>query len=191
MKHITRSHVKPSVPHHISNYALYSSHLFLLNGVVALYCGFNGTAILSVLLYVTSILHWRNLQPYGIYKTMDMACSILSMNYITFVLSRSFLYQDRVLWFVVSILSTIAYLVNKHIEYHQMKNKKNKRYRSKEAYRYFSLKYTLPGTPQRELACRYSVWIHLFFLHVCLAITCILGLIRSPVQSHAVLVPPS
>ena len=188
MKHITRSHVKSCIPHHISNYAMYSIQLFLLNGVVALYYGFNGMAILSGLLYVTSILHWRTNQPCGIYKTMDVSCSILSMNYITFVGSRSFLYQDRVLWFVVSILSTLAYIVNKHIEYHQLKNKKNKRYRSKEAYRYFSLKYTLPGSPQRELACRYSVWVHLFFLHVCLSSICLLGMIRS---HHADLVPPS
>jgi hypothetical protein len=180
MKHITYSYETPCVPPRISKYALYSIQVFLVDGLVCVYYDYKCLALLAFLLYTTSIFHWRNIQPYGIYKTMDMICTTTMISYITFVESHSFLEADRQLWITTSMVGIQAYLINKYIEFHQIRNENNVKYLSNEPYTYFSLKYTLPDTPQRDLAYLYSVGVHILFLHMSLSICTIIGIIRSP-----------
>ena len=87
-------------------------------------------------------------------------------------------------WFGSAGLGIGSYLMNKYIEMNQtVLSKKTVVFDKDEPYRYLSLKYTLPNTPQRELAYKYSVFMHICFLHVNLVAGCTYGVVNSSICS--------
>jgi hypothetical protein len=167
---IYSQHTDPTccIPQHISKYGVYSAHIFLLTSPVHYYYGYNITCILGLLLYVSSVLHWRKVKQRGLIKTIDVIICVITINYITFYASARFCYRHRIYWFISAIVGVVSYLINKYIEINQQCLSNNSLFYKydDDPYKYLSLKYTLPNTPQRELSYRYTVFMHICFLHV-------------------------
>jgi hypothetical protein len=182
---IYSQHTDPTccIPQHISKYGVYSAHLFLLTSPVHYYYGHNVTCILGLLLYVSYVLHWRKVKQHGLIKTIDVIICVTTTNYITFYASQRFCDRHRIYWFMSAIVAIVSYLMNKYIEMNQqyLSNKSSSVvvFDKDEPYRYLSLKYTLPNTPQRELSYRYSVFMHICFLHVNLVAVSTYGVVNS------------
>lgn len=168
------------VPQHISRYGIYSSHLFLLNAICSNVYNYNSLYILGIILYITSLLHWYKIKHDGPIKYIDVITCIISMTSITFYDSTFFCPRHRLIWFFSTFVSIVAYLFNKYIEFYQQRFKSDTYFLNNEPYHYLSLKYTRPNTLHRELSYKYSVYIHIIFLHVNLSCSCIYGIINSP-----------
>jgi len=169
------------VPRHISKYGVYSSHLFLINAIFNYLYNYKILTVLGLLLYTTSVLHWRKVKQYGLYKTLDVTTCVIVVNYISFNDSLYFHYNHRLLWLLAKFLCIVTYFINKYIEMYQMTDiNKTNYFLVNERYRYFSLKYTIPGSRHRELAHYYLVFVHILFIHVPLVFTCINGVVNTP-----------
>jgi len=177
---IYSQHTDPSccIPQHISKYGVYSAHMFLLVSPFNYYYGYKLLSILGLLLYISSVLHWRKVKQGGFYKTIDVIICGITLTHITFYASIEFCVKHRMYWFASVIAGVVSYLINKYIEMNQTK-KSVVVFDKDEPYRYLSLKYTLPNTPQRELSYWYSVFMHICFLHVNFVVVCAYGVINS------------
>jgi hypothetical protein len=182
---IYSQHTDPTccIPQHISKYGLYSAHLFLLVSPVNYYYGYKLLCLIGLLLYISSVLHWRKVKQGGFYKTFDVITCIITLTYITFYASLEFCLKHRMYWFASAIAGLVSYGVNKYIEINQtVLSKKTKSvvvFDKDEPYKYLSLKYTVPNTPQRESAYKYSVFMHICFLHVNYVVFCTYGVVNS------------
>jgi hypothetical protein len=177
---IYSQHTDPTccIPQHISKYGVYSAHLFLLVSPVNYYYGFHLLSLIGTLLYISSVLHWRKVKQVGFYKTIDIITCLITLSYITFYASGEFCLKHRIYWFISVIAGIVSYGINKYIELNQT-NKSVVVFDKNEPYRYLSLKYTLPNTPQRESAYKYSVFMHICFLHVNFVAVCTYGVVNS------------
>jgi hypothetical protein len=172
------------LPQHISRYGFYSAHLFLLNAICNYLYNYNWLAFIGLSLYITSLLHWYKIQYNGLFKTLDVATCIVTINSITFYDSTFFCPQNRLLWYLSAFLCIVTYLLNRYIEFYQVQCKGSRYFLADEPYHYFLLKYTWPNTLQRELAYKYNVFVHILFLHVNLSCACIYGVVSSPSCSN-------
>lgn len=168
------------VPQHISRYGIYSGHLFLLSAIGNYAYNHKSLALISTSLYITTMLHWYKIKNTGLIKTIDIATSIIAISSITFYDSSFFCYEHRIIWCFSAFVSIVVYLINTHIYFYQQQYNSSYCFIENEPYRYFSLKYTRPNTLHRELAYKYSVFIHIIFLHVNLVFTCGYGIINAP-----------
>ena len=168
------------VPQHISKYGLYSANFFLLNAICNYLYNYNWLTFVAFSLYITTLLHWYKIKHNGLIKSIDVTTAIITLNSVSFYDSTFFCSHHRQLWFFSTFLCIVTYLINKYIEFYQMQHKGSNYFLNDEPYRYFSLKYTYPNTIHRELAYKYSVYVHIIFIHVNLACACIYGVINSP-----------
>jgi hypothetical protein len=180
------------IPYKYSKYGLYSSHLFLANGIINYLYGFRVLSVIGASLYLTSVLHWRNVRHNGLYKKLDVLTCFVTINYVTFIDSHYFTASARKMWLLAVAQSVGVYSLNKFIEYKQIsqeqsqeqsqrQNEKNICSLAKdEPYSYFSLHWTRPGSVQREHAYLTSTLIHVLFIHIPLVFTCVYGVINSP-----------
>ena len=193
------------VPYKYSRYGVYSSHLFLLNAIFNYIYGFKILTCFGVALYTSSILHWRNIKHDGVFKWLDVISCITTVFYVTLVDSFYFSLNHRYAWLTAKAIAVCAYGVNKYVERYQLtgvsdsisdsvksdsesdseatiKNAITYKYgvfEENEPYRYFCLKYAKPNSRHRESAYLYGVFVHILFLHVPLAFTCIYGVSNS------------
>lgn len=172
------------VPQHISKYGLYSANFFLLNAICNYLYNYNFLAFIGMSLYITTLLHWYKIKHNGLIKIIDVITCIITINYVSFYDSLYFCPEQRKLWLINAFVSATVYLLNKYIEFYQQKYKGSNYFLANEPYQYFSLKYTYPNTLQRELSYKYSVYIHIIFLHVNLSAACIYGVVNSPSCSN-------
>ena len=182
------------IPYKYSKYGLYSSHLFLANGIINYLYGFRVLSVIGASLYLTSVLHWRNVKHNGLYKKLDVLTCFVTINYVTFIDSHYFTASARKMWLLAVAQSIGTYSINKFIEYKQisqpqmhlkeeihLKEEMVKQCLAKdEPYSYFSLHWTRPGSVQREHAYLTSTLIHVLFIHIPLVFTCVYGVINSP-----------
>jgi|LakMenE18May11ns_1017448.scaffolds.fasta_scaffold9886103_3 hypothetical protein len=167
------------VPQHISKYGLYSANFFLLNAICNYLYNYNWLTFVAFSLYTTTILHWYKIKHNGIFKIIDVITCIITMSSVSFYDSLYFCLQHRKLWFLSAFVSVVAYILNKYIEFYQQSYKGSNYFLANEPYRYFSFKYTYPNTLQRELSYKYSVFVHIIFLHINLSCACIYGVVNS------------
>jgi len=177
------------LPYRYSRYGVYSSHLFLIDAFVNYTYGFKILTGFGLSLYITSVLHWRKIKHSGICKWLDILTCVSTVNYTTFVDSHYFITEHRNWWLIAKIFAISAYSINKYIEYYQQicddPSEKDNCFKESEKYRYFSLKYTKPGTEQRESAYFYSTLVHICGLHVPLVLTCINGVMHSHLKYNS------
>jgi hypothetical protein len=182
------------VPYKYSRYGVYSSHLFLLNAIFNYIYGFKILTCLGTALYTSSILHWRNIKHDGIFKWLDVTSCITTVFYVTLVDSFYFSLNHRYAWLTAKSIAVCAYGVNKYVERYQLTGVcvpavvtsvpdaityKYGVFEENEPYRYFCLKYAKPNSRHRDSAYLYGVFVHIIFLHVPLAFTCIYGVSNS------------
>jgi hypothetical protein len=184
----TNTDIDVCVPQNISKYGVYSSQLFLINSICNYVNGYNILCVMGFSMYIFSMLHWHKMKSSGLIRNIDIFICVTIVNRITFYDSVYFCTRDRYIWIFFKILAIIAYFINKHLEYYQQNPNRPLYFRtlylSNEPYNYFSLNYTWPNTPQRLSAHKYAVYIHIFFLHICLASACINGVVNSPSCSN-------
>ena len=174
------------IPYKYSKYGLYSSHLFLANGIINYLYGFRVLSVIGASLYLTSVLHWRNVKHNGLYKKLDVLTCFVTINYVTFIDSHYFTASARKMWLLAVAQSIGTYSINKFIEYKQISQPQIQEEMVKqclakdEPYSYFSLHWTRPGSVQREHAYLTSTLIHVLFIHIPLVFTCVYGVINSP-----------
>jgi hypothetical protein len=184
---IYSQHTDPTccIPQHISKYGVYSAHLFLIASPIYYYYGYNLISLFGFLLYISSVFHWRKVKQRGFCKTLDVIICLITLSYITFYGSLRFCHRDRIYWFGSVIVGIGSYLTNKYIEINQqyLSKKSVIVFDKDEPYRYLSLKYTRPNTPQRESAYKYSVFMHICFLHVNFFTVCTYCVINSLICS--------
>lgn len=172
------------VPQHISRYGIYTGQIFLLTSIITHLYNYNWLSLISSLLYVTTLLHWHKLKDNGPIKYIDIVAVVITSSSVSFYDSTFFCPIDRKIWFFSSFLGTVAYFVNKYIVFYQQYPNLSVCFLTDEPYQYFSLKYTQPNTIQRELSYKYSVYVHLIFLHLIICSACINGVINSPSCSN-------
>ena len=179
------------VPYKYSKYGLYSSHLFLANGIINYFCGFRVLTGFALSLYLSSVLHWRNVKHNGFIKNLDVVTSFTTISYVTFVDSHYFIASARKLWLLAVTQAVGAYSLNKFIEYKQLEiqphlenENENENdicsFAKDEPYSYFSFKWTPPDSVQRDRAYYASVFVHILFIHIPLVFTCVYGVVNSP-----------
>ena len=151
-------------------------------------------SVIGASLYLTSVLHWRNVKHNGLYKKLDVLTCFVTINYVTFIDSHYFTASARKMWLLAVAQAVGTYSLNKFIEYKQirqpqmhlkeeihLKEEMVKQCLAKdEPYSYFSLHWTRPGSVQREHAYLTSTLIHVLFIHIPLVFTCVYGVINSP-----------
>jgi len=176
------------IPYKYSKYGLYSSQIFLVNGIINYLYGFRVLTGFAGSLYLTSVLHWRNVKHNGLYKKLDVVTCFTTISYVTFIDSHYFIASARKMWLLAVAQAIGAYSLNKFIEYKQISQPQMQKQNEKnicslakdEPYSYFSLRWTRPGSVQRDQAYYSSVFVHILFIHIPLVFTCVYGVINSP-----------
>jgi hypothetical protein len=162
-------HLDPEVvvPQHISRIGVVTAHCFLANSFVAYKYQLYDTTALLIGLYTTSVLHWRKMKPNGLIRTIDILMVISSITKVSLVDSKIF-GEKRWAWFYSITAGLISYLANEKLFYKQVLEYSNQiiEYPKKTKHWFFSLYYTNPNTPERELAYYRSVLTHCFFQHI-------------------------
>ena len=122
-------------------------------------------AILSLCLFITSILHWHRHTLFGPVKIVDMLLVGIVFFSITFYYKKFFKTEHRTLWNITALLIVSIFIINSIIIYYQLINK-NKTHICGSEYNYFSLNYTDPDTKARTLSYYYTTFVHLSFIHI-------------------------
>lgn len=169
-----------SIPTNISLYAVFSGQVFLLQIIMSWMREQYLITFFSIMLYITTYLHWR--EPYidGHIRTLDITmvlCSIISIfYYIYHYIPTKYHYNCLIHFGIVicwHIINEILYYcqVTKQL-YLPIKDDSFDKYENsgyfdikREIQRYFSLAYTFPNTDARDYAYRRSIITHCFFLH--------------------------
>ena len=122
-------------------------------------------AILSLCIFITSILHWHKQTLFGPIKIIDMFLSAILIFSLTFYYKNLFKTEHKTLWNITAILIVSIFIINSIIIYYQLINK-NKTHICGSEYNYFSLNYTDPDTKARTLSYYYTTFVHLSFIHI-------------------------
>jgi len=166
------------IPKNISRYGMITAHIYLLTSFVCTIKNFNTFKYLSLLLYISTILHWYKLKDNSFRKYFDMIIVTITLSYFTFIETKKLSHKYKILCYITSLTIILIYFINIFIYKKQIVNESND-YMELEDYKYFSLKYTKPNTKVREKACKINVFVHLLFLHLIPGIICILCIIKS------------
>jgi len=138
-------------PQHISKLAFYTIPLILLASLFAYRSNLTLLSILLFCLFITSIIHWYKHYNNSIIRYIDTFLVII-------LLIASFYYVKKnklAVWLATVVIISIIFLLNKlSYHYHFVDNSTSF--------------YTLPNSKKRENAHYWSVYIHLFFNHICL-----------------------
>jgi hypothetical protein len=138
-------------PQHISKLAFYTIPLIIVASLFAYRSNLKLLSILLFCLFITSVIHWYKHQNNSIVRYVDIFLAIV-------LLIVSFYYVKEhkfVMWLITVIIISIIFILNKICYHYQVENISS----------YF---YTLPNSKKRENAHYWSVYIHLFFNHICL-----------------------
>jgi hypothetical protein len=122
-------------------------------------------AIVSLCLFITSILHWHRQTLFGPIKIIDMLLVGILFSSLTFYYKNFFKTEHRTLWNITALLIVSIFIINSIIIYYQLINK-NKTHSCQSEYNYFSLNYTDPNTDARTLSYYYTTFVHLSFVHI-------------------------
>lgn len=173
------------VPRRYSRIGMITGNLFLLNGVVSYFLNCKSVGILGFPLYLSTLSYWYEIRKESKIRYVDMFMAFTNISYVTY-LSLFFFYEGNP-WIRNILFGFFVYILNNFIFYYQvLSNPKNNQKNVAlllenrlSSYRYFSLAYTEPFTYKRHCAYRYSVMIHLVFLHALPTMTCMYCLIET------------
>jgi len=122
-------------------------------------------SIVSLCLFITSILHWHRHTLFGRVKIVDMLLVGILFSSLTFYYKHFFKPEHRMLWNITSLVIVSIFIINSIIIYYQLINT-NKDCNCQKEYNYFSLNYTEPNTAARTLSYYYTTFVHLSFVHI-------------------------
>jgi predicted membrane chloride channel (bestrophin family) len=109
-----------NLPPHISKIGLFTGQMYLVGAVCHIYKSYGlsdpckkqtNLAIICSSVYATTMVHWHNMKPSGIAKTVDMITVVASALFISFHESYKW-NRGRELWNSVLLLGGVTYVVN-------------------------------------------------------------------------------
>jgi hypothetical protein len=109
-----------NLPPHISKIGLFTGQMYLVGAVCHIYKSYGlsdpckkqtNLAIICSSVYTTTMVHWYNMKPSGIAKTVDMITVVASALFISFHESYKW-NRGRELWNSVLLLGGVTYVVN-------------------------------------------------------------------------------
>jgi predicted membrane chloride channel (bestrophin family) len=109
-----------NLPPHISKIGLFTGQMYLVGAVCHIYKSYGlsdpckkqtNLAIICSSVYATTMVHWYNMKPSGIAKTVDMITVVASALFISFHESYKW-NRGRELWNSVLLLGGVTYVVN-------------------------------------------------------------------------------
>jgi hypothetical protein len=144
------------VPQHISQYGVYTSHIFIITACHAFYENDATLGSMLLFLYITSITNWAIVYRKSIIKQIDMTIAICSIIKISLYNSNGF-HEYKNMWLHALYTSISVVMINKYIFYNKIYNTNSKLY-------------CIPNTLCRENAYYNNVIIHILCLHIFLPI---------------------
>jgi len=148
------------IPYSISKYGLVSGHAFLLGAIIAIYCKHYYLSILSVILYVTTMLYWRNVYHISYIKLVDMFMAHAVLLLVTVYYSiYYFKAKYRKMWYYFIVLLIIIYFINEYIYYCRTMKMTSE-------WKLLPLDYTDKYSPERKNEYYRVVYTHCLFLHI-------------------------
>jgi hypothetical protein len=139
------------IPLYISKIGVFTSHFFLITSFYGFCNNYNILSFMILVLYFTSVLHWKTVYVYSYVKTIDIIMSISVLSRITLYDSHLWV-PFRYIWVSSLKLSFIVFIINEIIFYQTVSNKK-------------SILFTIPNTSRRELAYYLNVITHTTAFH--------------------------
>lgn len=150
------------IPPDISKYGVISGHVFLLGAFIAFYCKHYYLSVLSIVLYITTMLYWRRVYKVSYIKFADMFVAhsmifLVTIYYATYYFKPTY----RKIWYYFIVILAIAYIINEYIYY----CKTMKKYNEAE-FNVVPLDYTDKDSKEREDEYYRVVYTHCLFLHI-------------------------
>lgn len=108
------------LPPHISKIGLFTGQMYLVGAVYHIYKSYGlsdpckkqtNLAIICSSVYATTMVHWHNMKPSGIAKTVDMITVVASALFVSFHESYKW-NRGRELWNSVLLLGGVTYVAN-------------------------------------------------------------------------------
>ena len=100
------------IPKEISAYGMITAHIFLLTCYFCYLKKFNTFKYLSFLLYLSTILHWRELKDNSFIRYFDMIIVTITLSYFTFIETKKLSNKYKILWYATSLIIIVVYVIN-------------------------------------------------------------------------------
>jgi len=171
------------VPQHISRHAFCSAQFILFDSLLAFVLEYHILSCNLFLLYVSTMLHWNCVRRMTVIKIVDIILTVSSVSRMTFIDIVRFTPYYQTVWNVHVFIAIVMFVVNETLFYYQVTNSEN-RDKTNNHFHYFSLKYTMPNSPAREMAYYRNVYTHMFFLHVMIPGSCAICACRSLMYNY-------
>ena len=152
------------VPQHITKWGVLTSFVLLGFGFLTYKYKYYLLSILSLCVFISSVLHWHKMTLFGSTKVVDFILAASAFLLVTFYYNDILKGKYKRIWFITAAVTVAIFLFNWVITYFQILNKNTKK--CQKEYRYFSLDYTQPNTLQRELCYYYVTFVHIIFVHI-------------------------
>jgi hypothetical protein len=153
------------VPQYITKWGILTSFVLLGFSFLTYKYKYYLLSILSLCVFISSVLHWHKMTLFGSTKIVDFILAASAILIVTFYYNDILKGKYRRIWFITAAITVSIFLFNWVITYFQILNKNTTGTEQKE-YKYFSLDYTQPNTLQRELCYYYVTFVHLIFVHI-------------------------
>lgn len=155
------------IPEEISKWGMISGHIFILTTVVAYIRKKYKIAILSLILYVSTITYWRKVKFNSIHRIIDIGLVLGILYYITNYESEKIKGVNREILIYAIIIMIIVYILNSIIFYFQTIEWLHETgERTQREYEYLSLEYTEENTEAREESYKKTMMMHSIFCHI-------------------------
>ena len=152
------------VPQYITKWGVLTSFVLLGFSFLTYKYKYYLLSILSLCVFISSVLHWHKMTLFGSTKVVDFILAASAFLLVTFYYNDILKGKYKRIWFVTAAVTVAIFLFNWVITYFQIINKNTKK--CQKEYKYFSLDYTMPDTLQRELCYYYVTFVHLIFVHI-------------------------
>jgi hypothetical protein len=163
------------IPQHISQLAFISATIMPVCSIFSYQYGHHSCMVLQNCVYVTTVLYWNDIDYSRTIRKIDICVTTCYSIYCGYIIIKYFDTFTMMVCLFSEVVCLSMYKVNEYIQYYQILNPSENI--MNDAYSYFSLKYTLPNSLQREKSYYYLVCVHCFFLHIMTFATFLFGLI--------------
>ena len=159
------------IPFNIARPLLYSSHLMLITSIVSIVCKVYGIAIVTFIVYVTSVLHWRAPRYSTMARKLDYVAVIAALIYASYY-STTVATKYSIAWFVGISIIGVIFATNETFFYRQTLRIPTGQRSGEGEEEYinvgtiFCCESTQPNTAQRDWVYRRTVYVHLMCVHV-------------------------
>ena len=162
------------VPQHITKWGVLTSFVLLGFGFLTYKYKYYLLSILSLCVFISSVLHWHKMTLFGSTKIVDFILAASAFLLVTFYYNDILKGKYKRIWYITAAVTVSIFLFNWVITYFQILNNTNVKtdqtdqteQTDQKEYKYFSFDYTQPNTLQRELCYYYVTFVHLIFVHI-------------------------